>query len=362
MVLTLPEITDRYYTYQFLDAWTESFAYVGTRATGGRAGTWVITPPGWDGELPAGAEQLEATTPQVFLLGRFLVDDEADIANVTAISRQTSLRPLERADRRRRQPRRRRRSASRPAPRRTSPPTPRSSTSWATPWPSTRRPPPPSASCSPRAEDARHRRRGAPAGGRGPRERPGARCSTRARRPATSASPAAAARAAGPVNGWSANRDLGRYGDDLLGPSSPGSAGAPTSPRRPCTRSPGSTPTARRSTARGTYRITFPAGRAARRSTRSGRCRSTATTCSSPSTRAAATRSATARPDLAFGDDGSLEIVLSHDEPAAADGGPQLAPGAGRPVRADAAPLPPGDAVLDGNYDYPPVEPIDAAE
>ena len=54
----------------------------------------MITPPGWEGELPAGAEQIEATTPQVFMLGRFLVDDEADIADVTAISRQSSLRPL----------------------------------------------------------------------------------------------------------------------------------------------------------------------------------------------------------------------------------------------------------------------------
>jgi hypothetical protein len=69
MVLTLPEVTDRYFTYQFLDAWTESFAYVGTRATGGRAGTWVITPPGWDGEVPAGADRIEATTPQVFCSG-----------------------------------------------------------------------------------------------------------------------------------------------------------------------------------------------------------------------------------------------------------------------------------------------------
>jgi len=94
MVLTLPEVTDRYYTYQFLDAWTESFAYVGTRATDGRAGTWVVTPPGWEGELPDGAEQLESPTPQVFLLGRFLVDDTADVANVTAISRRSSLQPL----------------------------------------------------------------------------------------------------------------------------------------------------------------------------------------------------------------------------------------------------------------------------
>ena len=94
MVLTLPEVTDRYFTYQLLDAWTDSFAYVGTRATGGRAGSWVVTPPGWEGELPAGAERLESATPQVFLLGRFLVDDEADVADVTAISRETRLRPL----------------------------------------------------------------------------------------------------------------------------------------------------------------------------------------------------------------------------------------------------------------------------
>lgn len=95
VVLTLPEVTDRYFTYQLLDAWTESFAYVGTRATGGRAGTWVIVPPGWEGAAPAGADVIEASTPQVFLLGRFLVDDEADIANVLAIRDRASLRPLD---------------------------------------------------------------------------------------------------------------------------------------------------------------------------------------------------------------------------------------------------------------------------
>ena len=94
MVLTLPEVADRYYTYQLLDAWTESFAYIGTRATDGRAGTWVIAPPGWEGEAPAGAEVIEATTPQVFLLGRYLVDDEADIADVLAVRDEASLRPL----------------------------------------------------------------------------------------------------------------------------------------------------------------------------------------------------------------------------------------------------------------------------
>ena len=95
LVLTLPEVTDRYFTYQLLDAWTESFAYLGTRATDGRAGTWVIAPPGWDGDAPDGAEVIESPTPRLFLLGRYLVDDSADIADVLAIRDQASLRPLE---------------------------------------------------------------------------------------------------------------------------------------------------------------------------------------------------------------------------------------------------------------------------
>jgi hypothetical protein len=94
MALTLPRITDRYYTYQFIDAWTDSFAYVGTRATDSRAGTWVITPPGWHDTLPPGANHIASPTNQVFLLGRFLVRDPADIANVDRLHGSISLQPV----------------------------------------------------------------------------------------------------------------------------------------------------------------------------------------------------------------------------------------------------------------------------
>src|SRR5262249_24122974 len=47
MVLTVPDVTDRYWVYQFLDAWTTTFHYIGTRATSGKGGQLVITPPGW---------------------------------------------------------------------------------------------------------------------------------------------------------------------------------------------------------------------------------------------------------------------------------------------------------------------------
>jgi hypothetical protein len=91
-VLTVPDVTDRYWVFQFLDAWTNSFQYIGTRATGGKGGTFVITPPGWNGAVPAGAQTIASPTPEAFVLGRYLVRDTADIANVLAISR--TLQPL----------------------------------------------------------------------------------------------------------------------------------------------------------------------------------------------------------------------------------------------------------------------------
>lgn len=87
LVLTVPDVQDRYWTYQFLDAWTNSFHYLGTRATNGKGGTFVITPPGHSGALPAGVTEIPSPTPTMFLLGRFLVRDAADLANVTALVR-----------------------------------------------------------------------------------------------------------------------------------------------------------------------------------------------------------------------------------------------------------------------------------
>jgi hypothetical protein len=93
-VLTVPAIHDRYYSFQLISAYTDSFAYIGTRATGGRAGRFAITPPGWHGTLPAGLTRLASPTPQLLVLGRFLVADDADVARVQALGRTIVLEPL----------------------------------------------------------------------------------------------------------------------------------------------------------------------------------------------------------------------------------------------------------------------------
>jgi hypothetical protein len=95
LLLDLPAIEDRYHTFQIMDAWTNSFAYLGTRTTDGRAGTWALTPPGWEGELPAGVEELAVPTQRAFLLGRVFVEDDEDVPAVTALTRQVRLRPLD---------------------------------------------------------------------------------------------------------------------------------------------------------------------------------------------------------------------------------------------------------------------------
>ena len=72
---------------QFLDAYTNSFAYVGRRTTGTRPGQFTIVPPGWRGRLPRGVRSIRSPTPVAWMLGRTLVDGPADLPAVNAIQR-----------------------------------------------------------------------------------------------------------------------------------------------------------------------------------------------------------------------------------------------------------------------------------
>ena len=49
---TCQDTGDRYRVMQFVDAWTNNFAYLGTRATGNGEGLYLLAGPGWTGEVP----------------------------------------------------------------------------------------------------------------------------------------------------------------------------------------------------------------------------------------------------------------------------------------------------------------------
>ncbi|SEL88543.1 DUF1254 domain-containing protein [Streptacidiphilus jiangxiensis] len=84
-LLRVPDADGRYYVLQFVDAWTNNFAYVGRRATGTKAGTFLLTPPGWHGDVPAGATVISAPTTVFTIVGRWACDGPDDLPTVAAL-------------------------------------------------------------------------------------------------------------------------------------------------------------------------------------------------------------------------------------------------------------------------------------
>lgn len=93
VILEVPEVKDRYYSFQLVDLYTFNFAYVGSRATGDKAGKYMIAGPDWKGEKPAGIDKvLQSETNLVTLLGRTeLKMAPGDIENVKKLQSQYKL-------------------------------------------------------------------------------------------------------------------------------------------------------------------------------------------------------------------------------------------------------------------------------
>jgi hypothetical protein len=95
VILSHPDMGDRYFAFELAGIESDNFAYVGKRTTGGKAGSFAIVGPGWKGELPAGVKALPASlTPSVLIFARTLIDGPADVKTVNALQDQYTLIPL----------------------------------------------------------------------------------------------------------------------------------------------------------------------------------------------------------------------------------------------------------------------------
>ncbi len=95
IILSVPDVGDRYYTMEMGSLDSDNFAYVGKRTTGTKAGHYAILGPNWQGELPAGVTELpRARTDSALILGRTLVYDAADVPAVNKVQDQYKLTPL----------------------------------------------------------------------------------------------------------------------------------------------------------------------------------------------------------------------------------------------------------------------------
>jgi hypothetical protein len=98
MVLQVPAIEDRYYSFQLVDLRTDNLDYIGTRATGNQAGRYLIVGPDWKGEAPTGFNGvIRSPSRVVFLLGRTEVKGEADQKDAVKVLMGYALQPLSRA-------------------------------------------------------------------------------------------------------------------------------------------------------------------------------------------------------------------------------------------------------------------------
>jgi hypothetical protein len=86
-VLTVPEIDpNRYYSIQFVDAYTFNFHYVGSRSTGNSAGRFLLAGPGWKGEKPECIKEVIASETDLVLgIYRTQLFGPDDLDNVKAV-------------------------------------------------------------------------------------------------------------------------------------------------------------------------------------------------------------------------------------------------------------------------------------
>ncbi len=96
VVLTVPEVSDRYYGMQFENLLGHNEFYVGSRTTGTAGGSYLLVGPRWNGDLPDGfASSFRFETDLVFLIGRTQLLGSADKDALADVMAQYRLESLE---------------------------------------------------------------------------------------------------------------------------------------------------------------------------------------------------------------------------------------------------------------------------
>lgn len=95
MIFKVPDFGKRYYSIELANFDADNFGYIGTRATGTRAGTYAVVGPNWKGTLPKGVKTVDAAqTNWIIALVRILVDSPEDMEAVKKLQDQIVVMPL----------------------------------------------------------------------------------------------------------------------------------------------------------------------------------------------------------------------------------------------------------------------------
>ena len=95
VLMTIPEVSSKYWTVQATDASLNTFNYIGSRLQS-KAGKFAYCRFDWKGELPADVQRIDCQTNQVFLQARNLViqQNAADMKVIYTLLSKYKLEPL----------------------------------------------------------------------------------------------------------------------------------------------------------------------------------------------------------------------------------------------------------------------------
>lgn len=96
LVLTVPEIeSGRYFSIQFIDAYTFNFDYIGSRTTGNGGGNILLAGPNWNAATPDGIFKVVRSETEIGIaIYRTQLFNPADIDNVRKIQSGFAAQPL----------------------------------------------------------------------------------------------------------------------------------------------------------------------------------------------------------------------------------------------------------------------------
>lgn len=96
MIVSLPDIEDRYWSLQVANPYTENKFYVGSRATGGNGGHHAFIAPDWQGELPPGVipHRLDYDSAMIALRIGVIPGDEQDLRELNKLQRKAVITSL----------------------------------------------------------------------------------------------------------------------------------------------------------------------------------------------------------------------------------------------------------------------------
>ena len=94
-VFSHPDMGKRYFLFPMVDLWMTIFNSPGSRTTGQKAGNFLLTGPGWKGEVPKGMTHIPVATRYMVILGRTYADGtDKDYKAANALQAQYKITPL----------------------------------------------------------------------------------------------------------------------------------------------------------------------------------------------------------------------------------------------------------------------------